>query len=259
LSFDVLCASLEVFCPTVLAVSEACISQTFPCLALSALALSHRFSGFRSLWPFEFISPRSAPGLLLQSFLLREIGCFFFPDFVRFRSPFRLVSLAATRSCYRVNCLNPVLSTTLQFDFRGLFPLAARSIGSRVSRLQWSMLSWFSLLFRGFVSLCCALPILISIGVTPLLRRRLSRFTRGSPWLAPRFTFAGWFHGTSPRLASSFVRFVPLTFRSFSQFTHKRSSLAVSGARFTLDSASCAASLRTHRLSLLFASGCPFA
>lgn len=171
-----------------LAVSEACISQTFPCLALSALALSHRFSGFRSLWPFEFISPRSAPGLLLQSFLLREIGCFFFPDFVRFRSSFRLVSLAATRSCYRVNCLNPVLSTTLQFDFRGLFPLAARSIGSRVSRLQWSMLSWFSILFRGFVSLCCALPILISIGVTPLLRRRLLRFTTCSLllWLSPQ-------------------------------------------------------------------------
>jgi hypothetical protein len=166
--------------------------------------------------------------------------------------------LAATRSCYRVSCLNPVLSTTLQFDFRGFYPLTARSTGSMVSRLQWSMLSWFSILFRGLVSLCCALPTLISIGVAPLLRRRLLRFTRGSPGLAPRFTFAGWFHGTSPRLASSFARFVSLAFRSFSQFTHKRSSLAVSGARFTLDSASCAASLRTYRLSLLFTPGCPF-
>lgn len=255
----ILCASLEVLFPTVLAVSGACISQAFPCLALSALALSRRFSGFRSLWPFEFISPRSALGLLLQSFLLQEIGCFFLRDFVAFRSSFRLLSLAATRSCYRVSCLNPVLSTTLQFDFRGFYPLTARSTGSMVSRLQWSMLSWFSILFRGLVSLCCALPTLISIGVAPLLRRRLSRFTIGSPGLAPRFTFAGWFHGTSPRLASSFVRFVSLAFRSFSQFTHKRSSLAVSGARFTLDSASCAASLRTYRLSLLFASGYPFA
>jgi len=114
-----------------------------PCLALSALALSRRFSGFRSLWPFEFISPRSALGFLLQSFLLREIGCFFLRDFVAFRSSFRLLSLAATRSCSRVGRLNPVLSTTLQFDFRGFYPLAARSVGSMVSRLQWSMLSWF--------------------------------------------------------------------------------------------------------------------
>jgi len=167
------CASLEVLYPSVLAVSGACISQACPCLALSALALSRRFSGFRSLWPFEFISPRSAPGFLLQSFLLQEIGCFFLRDFVAFRSSFRLLSLAATRSCYRVSRLNPVLSTTLQFDFRGFFPLTARSIGSGVSRLQWPMLSWFSILFRGFVSLCCALPTLISVGVAPLLRRRL--------------------------------------------------------------------------------------
>jgi len=167
--------------------------------------------------------------------------------------------LAATRSCYRVSRLNPVLSTTLQFDFRGFYPLTARSTGSMVSRLQWSMLSWFSILFRGFVSLCCALPTLISIGVAPLLRRRLSRFTIGSSSLTLWVTFAGWFHGTSPRLASSFVRFVPLALRPFSQFTHKRSSLAIPGARFTLDSASCAASLRTYRLSLLFASGCPSA
>ena len=147
----------------------------------------------------------------------------------------------------------------MQFDFRGFCPLTARSIGSRVSRLQWSMLSWFSILFRGLVSLCCALPILISIGVAPLLRRRLSQFTRSSPWLSPRFTFAGWFHGTPPRLASSFARLVPLAFRSFSQFTYKLSSLTIYGARFALVSASCAASLRTYRLSLLFAPGCPFA
>jgi hypothetical protein len=141
----------------------------------------------------------------------------------------------------------------LQFDFRGFFPLTARSIGSGVSRLQWPMLSWFSILFRGLVSLCCALPILISIGVAPLLRRRLSRFTRSSPWLSPRFTFAGWFHGTPPRLASSFARLVPLASQPFSQFTYKFSSLTIYGARFALVSASCAASLRTYRLSLLFA------
>jgi len=177
-----------------------------PCLALSALALSHRFSGFRSLWPLEFISPRNTLGFLLQSFLLREIGCSFLRDFVAFRSPVRLLSLAATRSCYRVSRLNPVLSTTLQFDFRGFFPLAARSVGSGVSRLQWSMLSWFSILFRGFVSLCCALSILISIDVTPLLRRRLYGLQEAC------FAFSGLY---SPLLVGSTVRLLiaPLLLR----------------------------------------------
>jgi len=136
LSFDVLCASLEVLFPTVFTVSGACISQAFHAWHSPLLRFLIASAVFASLWPFEFISPRNTHGLLLQSFLLQEIGCFFFPDFVGFRSSVRLLSLAATRSCYRVNCLNPVLSTTLQFDFRGFFPLTARSIGSMVSRLQ---------------------------------------------------------------------------------------------------------------------------
>lgn len=87
-------------------------------------------------------------------------------------------------------------------------------------------------------------PYFDRIGVAPLLRRRLSRFTRGSLLLALQVAFAGWFHSTPPRRASSFVLLVPLVFRPFSQFTHKRSSFAFSGSRLALDSASlrCVAS-----------------
>jgi len=42
----------------------------FTYLALSTLALSHRFSGFLFLVPLGFISPRNTLGIFLQSFLL---------------------------------------------------------------------------------------------------------------------------------------------------------------------------------------------
>jgi len=128
------------------------------------------------------------------------MGCFFLRDFVASRSSFRLLSLAATRSCSRVSCVNRVLTTALQFDFRGFFPLTARSIGSRVSWLRWPMLSWFSLLFRGSFSLSCALPVMIVTGVTPLLRRRPLRFTQACLLRCLRFGLH------SPLLVDSTVR-----------------------------------------------------
>lgn len=210
---------------------------------------------FASLWPLEFISPRNAHGLLLQSFLLQEIGGFFPPDFVGSRSSVRLVSLAATRSCSRVGCINRELITALQFDFRGLYPLVARSIGSRVSWLQWPMLSWFSILFRGFVSLCCALPIVIWMGVTPLLRRRL----HGLHWFASSLAFASDF--CLPLLVGSTVRCLvtllllhALRFLPFygqpSHFVYKLSALTFIGDCFFLVSASCVASHLPFELDL---------
>jgi hypothetical protein len=223
---------------------------------------------FASLWPLEFISPRNAHGLLLQSVLLQEIGCFFVSDFVGSRSSVHLLSLAATRSCSRVGCINRELITALQFDFRGLFPLTARSIGSRVSWLQWPMLSWFSILFRGFVSLCCALPIVIWMGVTPLLRRRLY----GLRWFASSIAmpFGFRFGLCSPSLVGSTVRCLAtllllhalrlLPFdRQPSHFVYRLSALTISSVRFFPASASCVSSLRPYRLSLIFALGCPFA
>jgi hypothetical protein len=143
----------------------------------------------------------------------------------------------------------------LQFDFRGLYPLTARSIGSGVSRLQWPMLSWFSILFRGFVSLCCALSILISMDVTPLLRRRLyGLHPPASPLLSlgSLRLVAGWFHSTLPRYASSFALIVP---PSLSGSPHTPlTSLLLSpfcSDRIVLVSASCVASPRTYRLSLM--------
>jgi len=234
--------------------SLQCLRSQGLCFTLSALALSHRFSGFCSLWPFEFISPRSAPGLLLQSFLLREIGCFFFPDFVGFRSSVRLISLAATRSCYRVNCLNPVLRTTLQFDFRGFFPLAARSVGSMVNRLQWSMLSWFSLLFRGSFSLSCAPYLDLDRCNTSVTAPTLTVYNK----LASSSAFAS--ASRSPLLVGSTVRFLasPLLLyalrllpfnRQPSHLVHRISTSAISSGCFPPASASCLASLRTYRLS----------
>jgi hypothetical protein len=181
LSFDVLCASLEVLYPTVLAVSGACISQAFhawhsPLLRFLVASAVFAPCGLSSLFHLVALL-----GFSFRAFSCKRLVASSCAILSRFEAPSFLLSLAATRSCYRVSRLNPVLSTTLQFDFRGFFPLTARSIGSGVSRLQWPMLSWFSILFRGLVSLCCALPILISIGVAPLLRRRLSRFTRSSP------------------------------------------------------------------------------
>lgn len=152
----------------------------------------------------------------------------------------------------------------MQFDFRGFFPLTARSIGSRVSWLRWPMLSWFSFPLQGLFSLSCALPVMIVTGVTPLLRRPLLRFT---PTRYPRCLRFGL---RSPLLVGSTVRLLasPLLFHSLrllpfdrqpSQLVCRFSALTFSGARVSPTSASCVASLRTYRLSLIFALGYPFA
>jgi hypothetical protein len=71
---------------------------------------------------------------------------------------------------------------------------------------------------QGSFFFVCALPVLIFTGVTPLLRRRLSRFTETRFYLRLRFGLllasAGWLHSTLPRLASSFARLVPPPFQA---------------------------------------------
>jgi hypothetical protein len=63
-------ASLEVFFPSVLGGIRSLFFPGFHYLALSTLALSHRFSGLLFLIPLGFISPRNTLGISLQSFLL---------------------------------------------------------------------------------------------------------------------------------------------------------------------------------------------
>lgn len=103
-----------------------------------------------------------------------------------------------------------VLATFIAFESQrcssilGAFTLLQLvHIGSVVSRLRWSMLSWFSILFRGSLSLSCALPVMIFTGVTPLLRRSLFRFTTSS---RPSSAFASVFR--SLLLVGSTVRFL---------------------------------------------------
>lgn len=137
------------------------------------------------------------------------------PDFVAARSALRLLSLAATRSSVRVSCVNRVLTTALQFDFRGFSLLQLVHIGSVVSRLRWSMLSWFSILFRGPYSLCRALPVLIHYRCNTSVTSLTLAVYVGSLLLrlAPSLlrAKAGWFHSALPRLASSFTLPMPLT------------------------------------------------
>lgn len=237
--------------------------RLFLCLALSALALSHRFSGFRSLLLFEFISPRNTLGILLQSFLLQEIGGFFFSDFVGFRSSIHLLSLAATRSCSRVGFVTRVVTKALQCDFRGLFPLTARSIGSRVSWLRWSMLSWFSHPLQGYFFFALRSPCNDHYRCnTSVTSPALTVYTNLlSPPLAlwSSLVLAGWFHSTLPRLASSFACLTPLTLSGSPHHPLTSSLRLPFGSRFLLVSASCVTSFRTYRLSLIFASSFPFA
>lgn len=250
--------------PSAFAVSGACISQAFLAWHSPLLRFLIASAVFASLWPLEFISSRNARGILLQSFLLQEIGCFFLSRFCRGSKLLPLLSLAATRSCSRVSCVNRELTTALQSDFRGSFPLAARSIGSRVSWLRWPMLSWFSLLFRGSFSLSCALPVMIVTGATPLLRRRLSRFTQTYYPLCLRFGLrSSLLVGSRVRLLASplllhALRCLPFD-RQPSHLVCRLPALTFSDARVSPTSASCVASLRTYRLSLIFAPGCPFA
>jgi hypothetical protein len=63
-------ASLEVWFPSVLGGIRSLFFPGFHFLALSTLALSHRFSGLLFLIPLGFISPRNTLGISLQSFLL---------------------------------------------------------------------------------------------------------------------------------------------------------------------------------------------
>jgi hypothetical protein len=72
----------------------------FPYLTVSALALSHRSSGLRTLQPFEFISPQNTPGVFPSE--LSPVKDWFVLDarFCRVSESFRLLSLAATRSVF---------------------------------------------------------------------------------------------------------------------------------------------------------------
>jgi len=162
----------------------------FPYLALSALALSHRFSGFRSLSLSDLFHPETFLRFFLQSFLLLEIEGFFFQ---RFFSPlevfFRLVPLAASRTGYVFAVWSRVLTTALQFGFRG-----SRPLNSSFSFI-WGLIKWmvdallvFSPL-QGTSSLLLRSPHFDQMGVAPLLPRRLIRFTKsncslfaGFPW-----------------------------------------------------------------------------
>jgi hypothetical protein len=199
LSFDVLCASLEVLFPSAFSVSGACIPQAFrawhsPLLRflIASAALAPR--GLSSLFHLETLM-----GFSFRAFSCQRLVAPSCAILSRFGAPSAFYRWLLHAHDFVIVVSIRFLSTTLQFDFRGLFPLTARSIGSGVSRLQWPMLSWFSILFRGFVSLCCALSILISIDVTPLLRRRLyglqktrfalafARVSTRLCWLVPQY------------------------------------------------------------------------
>jgi hypothetical protein len=108
---------------------------------------------------------------------------------------------------------------------------------------------------QGVCLFVCALSILISIDVTPLLRRRLYGLQSiASPLLSPGSLrlVAGWFHSTLPRYASSFACFVPLTL-SGSPHTSLTNPLFSPFVVITscLFQPLCVASPRTYRLSLM--------
>lgn len=253
MSFDVLCASLEVFFPSAFAVSGACLSQVFrawhsPLLRFLIASAVFAPCGLSSL--FHLVT--------LLGFSFRAFSC----KRLVASSCAILSRLEAPSALYRwlLHAHDFVLAAFIAFESQRCSSILGAStllqlvhIGSVVNRLRWSMLSWFSLLFRGsFLCLRSSCDDLHRCN-TSVTAPTLTVYNK----LAFSSAFALVF--CSLLLVGSTVRLLAPLFlcapdaaypcRQPSPFTYKLSALAFIDERLLLVSASCVASLRTYRLS----------
>jgi hypothetical protein len=153
--------------PSAFAVLGGCFTQRFHALALSALRFSQPFSGSLRK-PFGFISPRSALGIFLQSFLLQEI-------FYLFRGFFCPLAVGCFAYVFRVLRAVPDFLLRICSSASGFCTLLKLvHIDSVVNLFYGRCSPGFQPSSGGSCSLFCALPTKIFVGVVPLLRRLLS-------------------------------------------------------------------------------------
>lgn len=200
--------------PSAFAVSGACISQAFrawhsPLLRFLIASAVFASCGLSSLFHLETLL-----GFSFRAFSCKRLVASSCRDFVASRSSVRLLSLAATRSCSRVGCVNRVLTTALQFDFRGFSLLQLVPPGQWLvgfdGRCSPGFHSSSGVLFFVLRSPCDDLHRCNTSVTSPALTVYTGLFL---PLLAlwPSLASAGWLHSTPPRLASSFTRSAPLT------------------------------------------------
>jgi hypothetical protein len=144
--------------PSAFAVSGACFSQVFqpwhsPLLRFLIASAVFAPCGLSSLFHLVALL-----GFTFRAFSCKRSVASSCAILSRLEAPSAFYRWLLHALDSRVGCVNRVLTTALQFDFRGFCPLTARSIGSGVSRLQWSMLSWFSSPLQGLF-LCIALSL----------------------------------------------------------------------------------------------------
>jgi len=144
------------------------------CFTQACLTWHETLIGFLNLLaslpliPLGFISPRNAPGISPSELSPSR-------DWSLLSKCPTLLPLAASRTLSAIFAWVRSSTANLQFGFRVLYPLEARS-----HRGWWlaSSMADALLVFHSSsgvsYSLSCALPTKIFVGVVPLLRRRLS-------------------------------------------------------------------------------------